>query len=387
MFKEKKSVVLLAALAAALPCPVRAWAQQSPEFAYSAEKWASLRDNLLEFGEIPDLVHEYNNTVLQNAISYRDENDKTREDIAQDYYDAADNILSNLSYPDSDDSNFGSGVAAYLNSEIQAEKLLEQGDKSTDDAKTIKLGYDQTEANLVRQAQEQMISYWSQRYSLESLRDSKAQAEADLAGEQARLAAGISTQAQLLSAQQAVSSSQADIQSAESSLAKAKEKLCLMLGWAYGSDVVVGDLPEPDISAICGTDLEADITRAKENNYTLKSTRLQLENARTVNVRDTLSQKLANGEQAVANSVSSAYQELMTALSNYEQAQQAYAVQQTELSAAGYKLQAGTITQNAYNAAQVSCRAAEVKVRTSRLSLLTAYMDYQWDVDGLAAAS
>ena len=40
--------------------PFQAFAQRSPEFAYSAEKWATLRDNKLEFDEISDLVHEYN---------------------------------------------------------------------------------------------------------------------------------------------------------------------------------------------------------------------------------------------------------------------------------------------------------------------------------------
>ena len=40
----------------------------SPEFAYTEEKWASLRDNILEYDEIPDLVHEYNPTVL-NQLS------------------------------------------------------------------------------------------------------------------------------------------------------------------------------------------------------------------------------------------------------------------------------------------------------------------------------
>jgi len=95
----------------------------SPEFAYSAEKWAALRDDNLEFDEIADLIHEYNNTVIQNQISYRDELDKTSSDLAQDYYDAANDIYSNIEYPDSDDSNYGSRIAAALNNEIQAEQL------------------------------------------------------------------------------------------------------------------------------------------------------------------------------------------------------------------------------------------------------------------------
>jgi hypothetical protein len=387
MFKRKIAAVIAFACAITCAVPVQAMAQQSPEFAYSAEKWATLRDNTLEYDEIADLVHEYNNTVLQNAISYRDEKDKTAEDVAQDYYDAADNIYSNSSMPDSDSDNYGSGVSAYLNNQISAENLVEQGDKSTDNAETIKLGYDQTEATLVKQAQQQMISYYSQLYSLESLRQTKTQAEADLAAEQKRLAAGTSTQAKVLSAQQKVSSAEASLQSAESSLAKTKESLLVMLGWSYGSDVTIGDLPEPDLDAINAIDFNADLATAKENNYSLKKTTLQLSNARSISVRDTLTQTKYNAEQAIGNSLSSTYQSLMLAVSSYEQAQQSFAIQQTAMDTANRKKQAGTITDNAYTTIQTSYQAAQVTVQTRKLALLTAYVDYQWAVNGLASAS
>ncbi len=108
-FLFSASAVLLTGL-----YPVTAFAQQSPEFAYSAEKWATLRDDNLEYEEIADLIHEYNNTVVQNAITYRNDYlDKDADDVAQDYYDAAEDIYSNLTYPDSDDANYGSGVSSF----------------------------------------------------------------------------------------------------------------------------------------------------------------------------------------------------------------------------------------------------------------------------------
>ena len=39
----------------------------TPEFAYSAEKWASLRDNVMEYEELADLVHEYNPCLLYTS--------------------------------------------------------------------------------------------------------------------------------------------------------------------------------------------------------------------------------------------------------------------------------------------------------------------------------
>lgn len=70
----------------AMPAP--AWAG-TPEFAYTAEQWASLRDNQLDFTEIADLIHVYNNTVIQNQLEYEDFRGKDADDIADDYYDAA----------------------------------------------------------------------------------------------------------------------------------------------------------------------------------------------------------------------------------------------------------------------------------------------------------
>ena len=57
--------------------PVTAWAG-TPEVAYTAEQWASLRDNQLEFTEIADLIHVYNNTVIQNQLEYEDFRGETR---------------------------------------------------------------------------------------------------------------------------------------------------------------------------------------------------------------------------------------------------------------------------------------------------------------------
>lgn len=65
-------------LAAAAPVSVMAAARtDTPEFARSAEEWARLQDNRLEYEEIPDLIHEYNTTVINNRIDYRDYRGRT----------------------------------------------------------------------------------------------------------------------------------------------------------------------------------------------------------------------------------------------------------------------------------------------------------------------
>ena len=382
--KRLAGAVLAAGVITAMP--FQAFAQRSPEFAYSAEKWATLRDNKLEFDEISDLVHEYNPTVVQNEISYKDYLTKNRDDVAQDYYDKANEIYSNISYPDSDDANYGSGVAAALRNEQQAKSLMEQGDENTDDQATMRLQYDQSEAKLAKQAQGLMITYWTQYYNLDGQKARVEQAKLSYQSEQNRLAAGMSTQSKVLSAKESVSNAEAALVTAESNLASTKESLCLMLGWGYGADVEIAELAEPDQSKIAAIDVNADIQTALENSYAYRLTKTQLTNARTDSVKEKLSETEKNQRETISNSVKSAYDSLLLAQSSYEQAQSALALQEVSMKSADAKLAAGTITKNTYESQKASYTTAQVTARTQKLSLLQAMNDYDWAVNGLASA-
>lgn len=384
--RAKRLAGAVLAAGAITAMPFQAFAQRSPEFAYSAEKWATLRDNKLEFDEISDLVHEYNPTVVQNEISYKDYLTKNRDDVAQDYYDKANEIYSNISYPDSDDANYGSGVAAALRNEQQAKSLMEQGDENTDDQATMRIQYDQAEAKLAKQAQGLMITYWTQYYNLDGQKARIEQAKLSYQSEQNRLAAGMSTQSKVLSAKESVSNAEAALVTAESNLASTKESLCLMLGWGYGADVEIAELAEPDQSKIAAIDVNADIQTALENSYAYRLTKKQLTNARTDSVKEKLTETEKNQRETISNSVKSAYDSLLLAQSNYEQAQSALALQEVSMKSADAKLAAGTITKNTYESQKASYTTTQVTAQTQKLSLLQVMNDYDWAVNGLASA-
>ena len=384
--RAKRLAGAVLAAGAITAMPFQAFAQRSPEFAYSAEKWATLRDNKLEFDEISDLVHEYNPTVVQNEISYKDYLTKNRDDVAQDYYDKANEIYSNISYPDLDDANYGSGVAAALRNEQQAKSLMEQGDENTDDQATMRIQYDQAEAKLAKQAQGLMITYWTQYYNLDGQKARIEQAKLSYQSEQNRLAAGMSTQSKVLSAKESVSNAEAALVTAESNLASTKESLCQMLGWGYGADVKIAELAEPDQSKIVAIDVNADIQTALENSYAYRLTKKQLTNARTDGVKEKLTETEKNQRETISNSVKSAYDSLLLAQSSYEQAQSALALQEVSMKSADAKLAAGTITKNTYESQKASYTTAQVTAQTQKLFLLQAMNDYDWAVNGLASA-
>ena len=53
------------------------------------------RDNVLEFGELKDLVHEYNPTVRSNRSTYKDQKGKDLNAAYDDYMDDIDAIWNN----------------------------------------------------------------------------------------------------------------------------------------------------------------------------------------------------------------------------------------------------------------------------------------------------
>lgn len=378
---------LAAALCAAGPGAGLTAFAGSPEFAYTAEEWAQLRDNKLEFDEIPRLIHEYNATVIQNQIEYEEYRNEDSDDIAADYYDAAEEIYNRLEYPDSTSSSFASELASYLSGQIQADELTEQGDDNVDDGDSKKLGYDQTEAQLAMQAQQQMISYWSQYYSLDSIKVNGEQAQATYDSEVVKLGAGMSTQAEVLTARDAVDSYEASLLSAESSLKQTKENLCLALGWTYGAEVEICELPEPDLTWISQIDLAADVEKGIENNYSLKILERQINNAQNSSNKASLQENYKSQKETASTSISSAYEQLKIAVSDYEQASQALALEADKMASAERKMAAGVMNRNEYLQQKYSYAAAETKERTSRISILEAQNKYEWAVNGLADVS
>ena len=197
----------------------------------------------------------------------------------------------------------------------------------------------------------------------------------------------MSTQAQVLSAQEAVTSADASLLSAQSSLGQTKETLCLMLGWTYGAQVDIGDVPEPDLEGMTAINLEEDVSRGVENNYSLKILEKKIANAKSGTNKTSLEQSLKSQKETAASSIKNAYESMMISKSDYEQALNTYEIEAAAMETAERKMAAGTTTRNDYVTQQTAFAAAQVNVRTQKLALLKAQLEYRWSVDGLASVS
>ena len=378
-------VVLLSAAA-----PAQAWAAatDSPEFSRTAEEWARLQDNTLEYDEIADLVHEYNTTVLNNRVSYRDYLGKDRDDVARRYRDAAQELRDNIEYPDDPtDTSYATMLMAAQLNETQAKSLEEQADNNVDASQSIYLQYEMVEANLVLATKLNLIAYNQKLLSNGLTEENRSLLEAQYQAVQVQASVGSATQTDVLNARQALEQLESTSISDAKETQTLKQQICLAAGWNYDADPVFGELPQVDPAQIAAIDLEADKARALENNYTLKISRRQYENSTSSATRENLQNTIRDNEQNIASDITSKYQSLLEAQSSYNLALTQQAVEAQTLAAVQQRFQTGAASQLEYLQESYNMSSRNTAVETAALSLLSAWETYQGAVNGLASAS
>lgn len=359
----------------------------SPPFAYSEEKWAALQDNKLEFDEIADLISEYNSTVTENRLAYQDYRGKDSDEIAQEYYDAADEIEASIEYPDTDDANYGSRLAAAQSSEASARQMREKGDENVSDSDVILWGYTKTEKSLVQTAQKQMISYWKAVKTLETSENSVQSAQADYEAILIKASAGSATESDVLNAKETLLNAQAAVEEAKDSIESTRETLCMSLGWNYGDETEIGQLPEPQENMSASVSLEADMEKALEQNYDLRILKRKAHNAMESTLKEQYQTSLEAGRETVKSSVQSAWQSLVLAETQYDQARRALELEKKTKETMDLKLAAGLVSRMEASNETYSLTEAGEQMETASMGLLEAQLNYQWAVNGLASAS
>ncbi len=363
----------------------------SPEFAYTQEKWAALRDNVMEYEELNDLIHEYNATVLNNRAEYDDYRGKSSDrfkndyaDTVQDLYNASDKMLENV---DEDQPGYASALAGSISTRIQAQRMQETADSENMDGDIKKLEYDRQEAELVRTAQTKMNQYWQKVKNRQSLEASLSLAQARESAAAVRVQAGMEPQARLMEAQEAVQSAQASIQASDQEMDTVRRELCLLTGWSYDASPEIREIPVTRTVDLGAIDLEGDKQRAVEQNYALRAAKGKMNNTNYGTVQNKVLQvNVGEAEQKIKTDVENRYQNLKQAQSDQDQAAAELALEQRNLDAASRKLENGSIKRNEYLEIQDGYAAKAAAEQVSALKLTQAQEDYWWAVNGLADA-
>ena len=379
-WKQISACCLAAVLAAAAPTGT-AWAG-SPEFARSAEEWAKLRDNVMEYDELAGLIHEYNVTVQNNQRDYNEKKNKTSDEIAQDYRDAADAVRSSMSGDDSPQAIMQDSMA-----EAQALSLEQQADDNVEDSEIFKMTYEQTEATLVSNAQTNMISYHQKARDLDLKKKNRELLAATYDSVVLKMNHGMATQMDVLTAQENLQNADAAILTAESDLENTRQKLCVMLGWRYDASPEIREIPAVDLNRIQSMDPAADKARALENNYTLRINKKKLANSSNNSKKESLQMTIDDNIQRIGSSVDSAYKNVIQSQTAYQQAAVSLEVASKNMEAAERKMQIGTLSRLDYLNQQYAYLQAQVAMEDASMALFQAVESYDWNIDGLASAS
>ena len=379
-WKQISACCLAAVLAAAAPTGT-AWAG-SPEFARSAEEWAKLRDNVMEYDELAGLIHEYNVTVQNNQRDYNEKKNKTSDEIAQDYRDAADAVRSSMSGDDSPQAIMQDSMA-----EAQALSLEQQADDNVEDSEIFKMTYDQTEATLVSNAQTNMISYHQKARDLDLKKKNRELLAATYDSVVLKMNHGMATQMEVLTAQENLQNADAAILTAESDLENTRQKLCVMLGWRYDASREIREIPAVDLNRIQSMDPAADKAKALENNYTLRINKKKLANSSNNSKKESLQMTIDDNIQRIGSSVDSAYKNVIQSQTAYQQAAVSLEVASKNMEAAERKMQIGTLSRLDYLTQQYAYLQAQVAMEDASMALFQAVESYDWNINGLASAS
>ena len=380
--KNKKALLFGTAVCTAaciFTAPVSALA--SPEFARSAEEWARLRDNKLEWDEIDGLVNEYNSVVINNNIDLQDNAGKDAEEIRNDLLDAAADMDDMASEADSEDG--GSMTAATYR--MQAEQLRQSADSNVSDVEVLSLQYKAVEASVADSVRNYFISYHTAIVQKEY--DSKQAEIARLAYDTAvnQFNVGMATELDVLSAKEAMQSAEATLISDDSDIASAKRNMMVLCGWKYESDPEIGEMPEFDIEASDDMNVDEDIEKALENNYNYRADQRKLDNAPSVTIREQYEETVKNDREQIAADIKSKAASVRLAKSTYDQALANLDNQKRDLESKRLQVSLGTISQKEFSNAELTVSSLENDLKLKEYALFSALTAYNSAVSGTAS--
>lgn len=384
--KKIKRVAVLA-LAGSIVMSIPAFARE-PRFSRSNEEWATLSDNNLEYGEIEDLIAEYNATVRSNEVAlakFKRDYGRTNTEVSDKYRENAQEILNNLDDPDPSDPTYIAKLSSVATARATAQNLLSSADSTLEDANIIRLGYEQAEKTLAQTATTNMISYKSGLVAIDVAKGNLELANIVLNTANAKLNAGTGTNIDVLNAKEKVINAQNALNKAISDNNAVLKKLQVMTGWSYNATPNVGDIPDPDMNRVF--DPSADLQKALENNYTLRINEKKLENASADSDKQSLKLTIEDNKKNIATALAVAAQNIASAKESYNYANSFANLQETNLVTANQRFSLGMISKLELDTQRVTTENAKRALEQSRYAINQAIANYDWALKGLASTS
>lgn len=385
MKKSKKAAAVLLTMSAvltAVPLPAMAAGPLAVKvnYGYDEETWARLQDNVMEYDEIPDLVHEFNVNIRQTW----DDLEKTRQELLNnaEELESHQHRMENLKESAKQEGDMAA-IVNYATQEAilgKVSKSMESGGINMLNRKTV-ASLQQGEDTITQIAQQLMISYdtlTKQRDTLvrlQELYDRQYQMMVD------KKELGLATETDVLAAQTNRLSAQGSIQSIDGGLLKLKPTLCTLTGWAADADPVIAPIPPVDMSRMETMDLENDTKKAIGNNHTLIEQRHSAL-GRTNDGTAARTAYIEEGDQKLTIKMRQLYDDVAAKRTAYEAALAGY--ESAQKSAEGYERMygLGLMSEADYLGGMISYHQKKAGFESADMALRLSIETYEWAVKG-----
>ena len=399
MKHRRRKTALLSAAAAAVLVLQGSFAAlaASPQFAYDADTWAKLQDNVMEYSELPYLVQEYNPTYLNNQTTYQAGRDtKNAKEVqdkqynqANDLYDSADNLRDQadqiedyLAVPGMA-SAYASLMSASAMVEQNALKTQQSADASYRDSEMDRLDYMNSQDAVVVQVEAAFAAYNQVKKTIPLMEKSLELQELTLQMTQKRQQLGQATQIDVLNAQKSLQSLQSTLTQTKAGLQTQHQQLCVQTGWTYDAEPDIQDLPQADLGRIAAMNLAADTQTALEQNLSLQSNKRGYANmAEGSTDKKNMDRTIKNQEQTIRSGMQTLYNDIMQKQTALQLADASLAAETQAMNAMQKKLELGMATQMEYKSEEVSFLEKQIDKETANMNLQQAIEIYEWALKG-----
>ncbi len=378
-------LVIVMTVSAAIPQAVWAAGPVSTKVnnGYDEETWNRMQDDILEYDEIPLLVHEYNRTISDIWESLEDARDSLADSVEE--LESQERKMKNLK-----DSAKQSGQQAEAINYMVQEKTLEgissamksSGLQNINSRSTL-AGIQRAEDQIVQAAQYLMISYDTLRKQQETLGHLEALYQARYQLETARYSQGMATATDVLAAQNSILSAQNSLQSIESALVQLKPNLCTLTGWPADADITIAVIGEFDQARIGEMNLEADTQKAIGNNTTMMELR-RSEAGKTMDGTTARLAQIEEGEQKVILEIQRLFDDVTLNIAAYETSLVGYQVAQGDKAGYDRMYQMGMLSQADYLGTEISYYQKKAAMESADMALRLSVETYFWGIRGFA---
>lgn len=365
--------------------PLQSYAVYAPltgnmEDTYDAQTWAKLQDNVLEYDEIPDLVHVYNSSIEDIWKNLRDAREKLDRNATE--LESQSLKMKHLKDSAKDRGEIGN-LINYTTQEIILQKTATALKSSELYSKQTVSSIQKAEKQITKAAQSLMISYDSlmkQRNTLEKLQE--------LYGKQYEIAVnkhalGMATDQDVLTAQTNQLLAASSVASLDGGALQLKPNLCTLTGWAADASPELAPIPETDLSLMDQMNLEEDTKKAIGNNTTLISQRTSAKGSTTAGVEARLGM-IEEGEQKLTIEMKRLYNDVFAQKEAFEGAKAGYQAAQKTHDKYTRMYQMGLLGESDYIGTEISYYQSKSAYESADTALRLAIETYNWAVQGFA---